>query len=806
MKIDEFAHKIEEWLSRVAALRQHTDSVAAVTGEVYQFPHEQQNLLMETSEELYIASEELHVAQEQLLQQHEYLLQQNQELIAAREALEAQRRRYQELFELAPDGYLVTDALGKIQEVNRAAAKMLNIEPRFLVGKVLSVFIAREELQRFRCQLAQLDQVDQVQEWEVPIQPRQGTPFDAALSVSPVRDQECQLIALRWLLRDITERKRIEEQRRLLSREQAAREAAEVQGKRSAFLAEASRLLASSLDYGNSLARVAQLAVSTFADWCFIDLVENNLASFDEPIVTASDPEKEALILELRRRYPLPFNHDEQAARVLRTGEPELVAEISDSFLVSVARDAEHLDLLCQFNAKSYMIVPLIAHEQKLGTIAFVSAQPERHYSSVDVMMAVELAQRMAIAIDNGQLYHDSEAARRAAQEANRIKDEFLAIVSHELRTPLNAILGWAQMLRKRKLNEATIAKAVETIERNARSQGKLIEDILDISRIIRGQLQLNIHPVHLVPVINAVIENVRPTAELRDIQIESILDPLVGEVMGDSERLQQVVWNLLTNAIKFTPCGGRVQVRLERGTADPLGCPCAQIAVKDTGKGISPDFLPYVFERFRQADGATTRSHGGLGLGLAIVRHLVEMHNGTVYAASEGEGRGATFTVQLPIIDSPTVQLIEKNEAVLDNFPALDGLRVLVVDDAADTLELIKFILEQCKAQVTTTTSAGEALEAITQSGRYAIAKSKPDILISDIGMPEEDGYCLIARVRSLEAEQGTPLPAIALTAFATEEERTRALNAGFQMHVAKPVEPEELVAAVASLAGRSQ
>lgn len=799
MKIDEFAQKIEEWFSSVVALRQHTDRVAAARGEVSQLPHQEQQLLIETSEELYVASEELHVAQEELLQQHEQLFQQNQELMAAREAVEAERRRYQELFELAPDGYLVTDANGKILEANRAAAKILNIEQRFLVDKVLSVFIARDEVQGFRCQLAQLSQADRVQEWELRLQPRQGKAFDAALSVSPVRDAEGESIALRWLLRDITERKRMEEQRRLLAREQAAREAAEDQGKRSAFLAEASRLLASSLNYHTSLAKVAQLTVSTFADWCFIDLIENNLASGGEPVVAASDPEKEEHFLELRRRYSFPFNHDERVARVLQTGEPELVAEISDSFLLSVERDAEHLDRLGQLNAQSYIIVPLIAHDRKLGTIALVWAQPERHYTSVDLMMAVELAQRVAIAIDNGQLYYE-------AQEANRIKDEFLAVVSHELRTPLNAILGWAQILRNRKLNDATMAKAVETIERNAKSQGKLIEDILDISRIIRGKLQLNIYPLHLVPVIDAVIENVRPTAEIKDIQIDSILEPSVGQVMGDPERLQQIVWNLLSNAVKFTPRGGRVEVRLEQSTANPLGYPCAEITVKDTGQGIRPDFLPYVFERFRQADGATTRSHGGLGLGLAIVRQLVEMHNGTVYAASEGGSRGATFTVQLPIINNArTVQPNESNDVLLDNFPSLDGLRVLVVDDAVDTLELIEFILKQCKAQVTTATSAAEAFEAITQSGRYAIAKSAPDILISDIGMPEEDGYSLIARIRAIEAERGTPLPAIALTAFARDEERTRALNAGFQMHIPKPVEPAQLVAAVASLAGRS-
>ncbi|MEW6495655.1 MAG: ATP-binding protein [Cyanobacteriota bacterium] len=784
-KEDDFASKLEEWFSRVAALLQHTDRIATATNEVPQLPDKQQQLLMETSEELHIALEELHVAQAELFQQNEELLQQNQELVAAREAVEAERRRYQELFELAPNGYLVTDVSGKIEEANRAAAELLNVEPRFLVGKPLSVFIEREVRQNFYSLLNQLSQVNRVQEWEVHLQPRNGTPFDAVLTVTPVRNKEGKLIALRWLLRDITDRKRMEEQRRLLIREQAAREMAEAQGQRSAFLAEASRLLACSLDYRTTLANVAQLAIPVLADWCFIDIVENNLTQFGEPIMAASDSQKEALLLELRRRYPLPIDADYGTARVLHTGEPQLVTEISDSFLVSIAQDAEHLGLLRQFNAKSYMVVPLTIGERKLGTVAFLCAQPERRYNKSDLAMAVELAQRCAIAIDNARLYQE-------AQEANRIKDEFLAIVSHELRTPLNSMLGWVNMLRNRKLNEATAARALETIERNAKSQAKLIEDILDISRIIRGKIRLNTHPLHLPFLIDAVIENLRPTAELKAIQIEAIFDPEVGQVMGDAERLQQIIWNLLSNAIKFTPHGGCVEVRLEQVNSS------AQIVVRDTGKGISPEFLPHLFERFRQAEAATTRAHSGLGLGLAIVRHLAEMHNGSVYAASEGEGKGATFTVQLPLIDSHQEQSIEKNEAVHNTFPTLDGLRVLVVDDCVDTLELIGFILEQCKVQVTTATSAGEAFNAI--------AKLKPDVLISDIGMPEEDGYSLIARVRNLEPGQVTQIPAIALTAFAREEERNRALNAGFQMHISKPVELAQLVTAVANLAGRTQ
>ena len=778
--VDELTPKLEEWFSRVVALLQRTDKIAATNGAP-QVPHEQQQLLLETSEQLHIALEELRVAQEELYQQHEELLQQHQELVATRDAVEAERRRYQELFELAPNGYLVTDVSGKIEEANRTAAELLNVESRFLVGKPLSVFIDGEERQNFYSLLNQLRQVERLQEWEVCLQPRNGRAFDAVLSVTPVRNKEGKLIALRWLLRDITDRKQMEEQRRLLTREQAAREIAESQGQRSAFLAEASRILASSLDYRTTLTKVAQLAIPIFADWCFIDIVENNLTHFGEPIMAASDSQKEALLLELRRRYPLSIDADYGVARVWQTGEPELVTQIPDSFLLSIARDTEHLALLHQFNAKSYIIVPLTTGERKFGTVAFVCAQPKRCYNQSDLAMAVELAQRCAIAIDNARLYQE-------AQEANRIKDEFLAIVSHELRTPLNAMLGWVSMLRHRNLNAATAARALETIERNAQSQAKLIEDILDISRIIRGKIRLNTHPVHLPLLIDAVIENVRPTAELKAIQIEAILDPEGGPIMGDAERLQQIIWNLLANAIKFTPHRGRIEIRLEQVNST------AQIVVRDTGKGIRSDFLPYIFERFRQADAATTRSHGGLGLGLAIVRHLVEMHNGSVYAASEGEGKGATFTVQLPLIDLHQDQPIEKNEAVLNTLPTLEGLRVLVVDDCTDTLELISCILEQCKAQVMTATSADEAF--------HAIAKWKPDVLISDIGMPEEDGYSLITRVRNLEVEPVRQIPAIALTAFAREEERTRALNAGFQMHIPKPVELAKLVTAVANLA----
>ncbi len=392
----------------------------------------------------------------------------------------------------------------------------------------------------------------------------------------------------------------------------------------------------------------------------------------------------------------------------------------------------------------------------------------------------------------------ERERLLREAQEANRLKDEFLATVSHELRTPLTAILGWAHLMRGGQLEGDGAAKALETIERNARSQAQLIDDLLDVSRIVTGQLRLDVVPVSPHSFIDPAVEAVRPAAEAKGVRLQKVIDTGVGAIMGDPARLQQVVWNLLTNAVKFTPRGGRVQVRLERVNSR------IEIAVSDTGAGIDPEFFPHVFERFRQADQRTTRQHGGLGLGLAIVRHLMELHGGTVRADSAGEGTGATFTVTLPV--APIHRREEAKERVApatpDLLPAhecperLDGLRVLVVDDEPDARELLSVGLGQCGAEVTAASSTREALEAV--------AAAKFDVLISDIGMPREDGYELIRRVRELPPGAGGKTPAIALTAYARTEDRLRALRAGFEMHVSKPVELTELVVVISNLVRR--
>jgi PAS domain S-box-containing protein len=394
------------------------------------------------------------------------------------------------------------------------------------------------------------------------------------------------------------------------------------------------------------------------------------------------------------------------------------------------------------------------------------------------------------------QARQEAEEARRQAEEASRLKDEFLATVSHELRTPLTAILGWAHMLRTRQSQGEDAAKALETIERNARAQAQLIDDLLDVARSISGKLRLDVRAVDPNSFIEAAIEAVRPAAEAKSVQLQKIMDTGVVAISGDPVRLQQVVWNLLANAIKFTPKGGRVQIILARVNSH------IEITVSDNGAGIAPEFISHVFDRFRQADQRTSRAHGGLGLGLSIVRHLVELHGGTVRAESPGVGQGSTFTLLLPV--APVYQGMERrvHPAARDFLPRyecpdrLDGLRVLVVDDEPDTRELLKAGLEQCGAEVMLAGSAGEALALMTTH--------VPAVLISDIGMPGEDGYELIRQIRVMPAEKGGTVPAIALTAYARTEDRLQALRAGYQMHVPKPVEMTELITVAASIVRR--
>lgn len=389
------------------------------------------------------------------------------------------------------------------------------------------------------------------------------------------------------------------------------------------------------------------------------------------------------------------------------------------------------------------------------------------------------------------------QMARAEAETANRMKDEFLATVSHELRTPLNAIIGWSHLLQSGSLDEATTSRAMETIDRNAKAQAQLIEDILDVSRMITGKLRLNNESVDIASVINAAIDSVQLAVDSKDLELEVTLDPSARHTLGDSSRLQQVVWNLLANAIKFTPSGGRIEVKVERAGRN------LKLLVSDSGQGISADFLPFIFERFRQADGTTTRQHGGLGLGLAIVRHLVELHGGTIKAASDGEGKGSTFIIKLPlapslqrkreprIVATANPQTKEDSETHFTSLPALDDVKVLLVDDDPDTLQLFSVMLVELRAIVQTAASVSEALEVLEWY--------QPDVLVSDLAMPGEDGYSLITKIRAME--NGKTIPTIALTSYVRVEDRTRALSAGFNMFVPKPVEPNELITAIANL-----
>lgn len=454
---------------------------------------------------------------------------------------------------------------------------------------------------------------------------------------------------------------------------------------------------------------------------------------------------------------------------------------------------------------RGWLAAPLTGRDGRNIGLLQLSDKYEGEFTEEDEAIVVQLAQMASVAIENARLYEAEQNARTQAEAANRIKDEFLAVLSHELRSPLNAILGWAQMLRSRSFDQKTTFRALDTIERNAKLQTQLIDDLLDISRIIQGKLSLNVSQVDLVSPIEAAIETMRLAAEAKSINVKfSILDSELQVnknpksqiqnpkflVAGDRNRLQQVIWNLLSNAIKFTSSRGIVEIKLEAIGSN------AQIQVKDTGVGISADFLPHVFDYFRQADSKITRSFGGLGLGLAIVRHLVELHGGTVSAESLGIGLGATFIVQLPLIKDEGISKDELNSSLIPDFSSLplEGVRILVVDDEADTREFLTFALEEYGAETMVAASAAEALKALELY--------HPDVLLSDIGMPEEDGYSLIRKVRSLSLERGGSIKAVALTAYAREEDQQRAISAGFQMHVAKPVEPAELVAAVSSLA----
>jgi PAS domain S-box-containing protein len=573
-----------------------------------------------------------------------------------------------------------------------------------------------------------------------------------------------------------------DEQLRLRGEAQAAE-------RRATFLAEATTLLSSSLDYEKTLEAVAHAAVPWVADWCGVDILGED-GALRRLAVAHVDPAKVEWARELSERYPYDPDAPRGVAGVLRAGRAELYAEVPDELLVASAKDEEHLRIMREIGFNSVMIVPLIAQGRAFGAITFVTAESGRRYGAEDLAFAEDLARRASLAVENARLY-------RQAQEANRIKDEFLATLSHELRTPLTAILGWASMLAAGSLNPHEAARAVAAIERNARAQRQIVEDVLDVSRIITGKLRLEMRPVELRALVQDAVESVRPAAEAKGVYLSTLLAPEVGEVLGDPDRLQQVLWNLLSNAVKFTPAGGRVEVELRSDGAR------TSLRVGDTGEGIPAEFLPHVFDRFRQADMGTTRQHGGLGLGLAIVRHLVELHGGEVAAESTGRGHGSTFTMRLPLRPAPPGS--EPSPARLPKaapvkggagLASLAGARVLLVEDESDARAMLKSLLEGSGASVEAVGSAAEAWAALEGVGC--------DVLVSDIGMPDEDGYSLIGRLRGHAAARVNETPAVALTAYARDDDRARSLAAGFDAYLPKPVEPSELLEVLVGLVRR--
>jgi signal transduction histidine kinase/ActR/RegA family two-component response regulator len=570
----------------------------------------------------------------------------------------------------------------------------------------------------------------------------------------------------------------------LYDEQRRSRERAEQANRQAAFLAEASAALGSSLNYEETLRTVAQLAVPQIADWCAVDVLDEH-GEVQRLAVAHIDPARVELARTFQQRYPPDPNSPASIARVIRTGQPFMLADITDAMLVAGARDPEHLRTLRDLAIRSVIIVPLTAHRRTFGALTFVSAESGRRYTADDFRFAEDVAFRSALAVENARAYGQVNAA-------NRAKDEFLATLSHELRTPLNAVLGWARMLREGTITPAKMPRAFAVIERNALAQLDLVEDLLDLSRIITGKFRLDVGPVDLALAVDAAIEAVQPAATAKGITLTVEADQDSGVVAGDAARIQQVVWNLLSNAIKFTPRDGQVTVSRRRRDG------AVEIEVTDTGEGIAPHVLPYVFDRFRQGESGTTRTHMGLGLGLAIVRHIVELHGGRVDVASDGEGLGARFRIVLPVVQAAGATS-GRAASVPDARPpvvTLEGVRALVVDDDDDARDLVAEVLRSRGAAVTTVASALEGLDALD--------REVPDVLLSDIAMPGMDGIDLIRRVRARPRELGGDVPAVALTAHARVEDSDRSLASGFHVHLSKPLDLEALLSTVATLAER--
>jgi len=685
---------------------------------------------------------------------------------------DALTRHLAKVVESSDDAIVSKDLNGIIASWNRAAERMFGYTAEEAIGRSIRMIIPEDRQSEEDFVLSNIRTGRAVSHFETIRRRKDGSTLPISLTVSPVYDDEGTIIGASKIARDITERKRLEAE----SQEQSL-----ITEK----LAEVGAVVASSLEREVVVQKVTDTATElTTAEFgAFFYNVVDPQSGDKYLLYTLSGAPKETFAnFPAPRATPLfePTFHGQGPVRLADvTQDPRYGQNPPNRGM-----PPGHLPV------RSYLAVPVTGVDGAvLGGLFFGHSQvgvfTEKHER-----LALGIAAWAAVALENSRLYDE-------ARTANRMKDEFLAVLSHELRTPLNAIVGYARLLRGGVLGGEKVTRGLEILERNATALTQIVEDILDVSRIVSGKIRLDVQPVEVPLVVDNAVATMQPAADAKLVRLQVLIDPRVGPVSGDPERLQQVVWNLLSNAVKFTPRGGRVQVRVERVNSH------VEIVVSDTGIGIPRDFLPHVFDRFRQADSATTRKAGGLGLGLAIVRHIIELHGGTVEATSSGEGQGSTFRVRLPLMivhpeRKPSLREHPRTGRAepLTELGDLHGVRVLAVDDETDALSLLRVVLETAGAEVITTSSPAEALTAIE---RHA-----PDAIVIDIGMPETDGFELIRRVRNSPSAAVRQVPAAALTAFARSEDRTRALRSGFEMHLSKPVDPGELVASILTLVRR--
>ncbi|MDQ5837718.1 MAG: PAS domain S-box protein [Acidobacteriota bacterium] len=690
------------------------------------------------------------------------------------------------LLDTVEQAVIATDLTGKITYWNRHAEKLYGWAAREVLGRDIVEVTPAEASREQAAEIMSRLMAGETWSGEFEVRRRDGTSFPASITDTPIHDESGRLIGVVGVSADITARRRAEA---------AVREAEKRSTREYETLLQRLTHLAGSL----GTARDHLAIFRDLRDFAVVSLPCAGIfiSLYDEArdLRVAKYAWGDGEEVDVSQLPPMPVSAEGPNSRALRTRQ----VVITNDYWEVKRKGAGQLGVLVGpdngLRPQSSLVVPMAVMGRIIGTIE-VQAYENHAYREEHVTAMKMGANLAAVALENMRLLQFESRAREAAEESNRLKDEFLATLSHELRTPLTAILGWSSMLLDGRLDERGTRTAIEIIERNARTQQQIVDDILDVSRVITGQLRIETEPTDLRRVVEAAVDTVRPAATAKSISLTAAFEPGVGPVMGEPRRLQQVVWNLLLNAVKFTPIGGEVRVRLEAEGGH------ARLTVSDTGQGISPHFLPHVFERFRQGDQSTTRTYGGLGLGLSIVRHLVELHGGTVKAESEGEGRGSTFTVELPLLRAAELGLrieegagsLDEDDATRNPQPAiLSGLRVLVVDDDQDALNLIRTMLERTGASVTTVESAAAAWAALEEA--------RHDLLLCDIGMPGEDGYHLIRRVRALESARGLATPAIALTAYAGDADRALALDAGFQLHVPKPVDPADLIAVIAGL-----